>query len=565
MTIICEHCGYENHMDSDNCFECGQMIKKNEEYLICSICGIGNPKSAKTCIGCQEPLNGNTTFVVDTEEKNQEEIEGILSVDAAGVVKPEATKEAPKDFKKIKMILKLFLLGMAALGIFVLSLMWVNNQRIYIEAEEGIHYVTQTGMLHVIDESGNDIEISYDVSSETEVVKYGNHIYYITDQKLYSFEKGLAKLISDHVNSYKVNLKGDMVLYTVSDQDELFGDLYKYDGKETLRIDGHVGINRYIFYDDDVYYVTDITSDENLGVLYMKRGDKSSVKISEDVYTPLFSLKKDSVYFVRKNIDVVDRFDLYYVKSGKVNEISRNIVQLVVNPKEEVFAVVQMKNSQYNLSTVKRDEVTTLETGVDQVGLKSYSEDLKPIVYMDDIKLFMKESTGMNKMYDGQIKELGLFDEFWLSDDQKKVYTVLNNELSYSDLKDTLQNTISLARDAKPTVLSESGEVSVYESLGKKYLVTDSYVNPLNDEVTDTLISMDEKYLIYLEGKDAYVLKSGAKEAVFLGSQVDVLMTINNYVYTIVENELFRYKLGKFSSNKAIDSIRFWDELKLTE
>lgn len=565
MTIICEHCGYENHMDSKTCLECGQIVKKNEEYLICSICGISNPKSAKTCIGCQEHLSGSSTFVVDTEEKNQDEIEELLSVDAAGVVKPAAPKPAPKDRKKLKKIFILVLLGIVVLGIIVLSLMWINNQKIYLEAEEGFHYVTQTGILHVIDESGKDFELAYDVSSETEVVKYGDHIYYITNQNLYSFEKGQAILVSDHVNSYKVNLKGDMVLYTVSDTEELFGDLYKYDGKETLRIDGHVGINRYIFNDDDVYYVTEITSDEDLGVLYMKRGDKSSVKISEDVYTPVFSLKKDSVYFVRKNIDEVDRFDLYYVKSGKVNEISRNIVHLVVNPKEELFAVVQMRNSQINLLTVKRDQVTTLETDVDQVGLKSYSEDLDPIVYMDDIKLFLKESTGMNKLYDGQIKELGLFDEFWLSDNQKKIYTILNNELSYSDLKDTLQNTISLARDAEVSVLSESGEMSVYESLGKKYLVTNSYVNPLSDKVTVTLISMDEKYLIYLEGTDAYVLKSGAKEAVFLGSQVDVLITINNYVYTIVENELFRYKLGKFSSNKAIDSIRSWDEIKLSE
>lgn len=565
MTIICEHCGYENHIDSKKCLECGHIFKKNEEYLICSICGISNPKSAKTCIGCQEPLSGSSTFVVDTVEKDQDEIEELLSVDATGVVKPDAPKPAPKEHKKFKKLFIVFLFGMAVLGIIMLSLIWIDNQKIYIEPEGGFHYVTQTGILHVIDESGKDFEIAYDVSSETEVVKYGDHIFYITDQTLYSFENGRAILISDYVNSYKVNLKGDKVLYTVSDTEELYGDLYKYDGKKTLRIDGHVGINRYIFNDDDVYYVTEITSDEDLGVLYMKRGDKSSVKISEDVYTPVFSLKKDAVYFVRKNIEVADRFDLYYVKSGKVNEISRNIVHLVVNPKEELFVVVQFKNSQFNLLTVKRDQVTSLETGVDQVGLKSYSEDLDSIVYMNDIKLFMKESTGMNKLYDGQIKELGLFDEFWLSDNQKKIYTILNNELSYSDLKDTLQNTISLARDAEVLVLSESGKMSVYESEGKKYLVTNSYVNPLSDKVTDTLISMDEKYLIYLEGTDAYVLKSGAKEAVFLGSHVDVLLTINNYVYTIVENELFRYKLGKFSSNKAIDSIRSWDEIKLSE
>jgi len=565
MTIICEHCGCENHMDSKSCLECGQTIKKNVEYVICSTCGISNPKSAKTCIGCQEPLSGSSTFVINNEEKDQEEIEELLSVDAAGVVKPEAPKKAPKDFKKIKNIAKLVLLGILVICVIMLSLIWFGKQKIFIEAEEGFHYVTQTGILHVIDESGNDLEVAYDVSSEAEVVKYGSHIYYITDQKLFAIEQGQGVLISDHVNSYKVNLKGDMVLYTVSETEVLYGDLYKYNSKETLRIDGNVGVNRYIFYDDDVYYVTDITDDEDLGVLYMKRGDKSSVKVSEDVYSPIFSLRKDSVYFVRKNIDTVDRFDLYYVKSGKVTEISRNVSQIVVDPKEELFAAVQMKNSKFNLLTVKRDKVTTLETGVEQVGLKSYSEDLNSIVYMDDIKLFMKESTGMNKLYDGQVKELGLFDEFWLSDNQKKIYTVLNNELSYSDLKDTLQNTISLARDAEMLVLSDSGETSVYITEGQRYLVTNSYVNPLSDKVTETLISMDEKYLVYLEGTDAYVLKSGAKEAVFLGSQVDVLMTIDNYVYTIVENELFRYKLGKFSSNKAIDSIRTWDELKLSE
>jgi len=565
MTIICEQCGYENHMESDNCLECGKAIKKDEAYVICSTCGISNPQSAKTCIGCQEPLSGKSTFVLGKDEKTSEEIEAVLNLDAPGVVKQEKPQKEKKDYSQIKKILKIAGLVGFIIGVLIATVIGLTGQKSYLEAENGFHYVTQTGILHVIDKKGNDIEVAFDVSGEAEVMKYGKNIYYLTDNKLFLYEGNQTKLLSENVNSFKIHPKGEMVLYTVSDSNDLFGDLYKYDGKETIRIDGHVGINRYIFNNKDVYYVTEITSDEDLGVLYMKRDIKSPIKVSDDVYAPIFSLKKDTVYFVRKDISLTDKFDLYYVKSNKVTEISRNINQIFVNPNEEQFIAIQEKNSISNVLSIKKDIVEKIESEFDFIGFKSFGDIDKAILTMDDIKFFIQKSNGMNKMYDGSFSELGLFDSYWLSDDHNKIYTLLNNELSYSDLKENMTNTISLATGAKVLEMSTSGDTSVYEAEGLKYLLTSSYVKALDANVSNTLISENEKFLIYLEGTDAYVLKSGAKESVFLGGQVDEIKTLNSYVYTFVENELYRYKLGKFSSNKAIDTVRSWQELKLSE
>lgn len=562
MTIICEQCGYENHMESDNCLECGKTIKKDETYLICGTCGISNPQSAKTCIGCQEPLSGKSTFVIDQDNKTPEEVEALIGHDSSNVTQ---SKKPKKVFKQFRKILKISGLITLFIGLMVGMVFIMTGQKSYYQAEEGFHYVTQTGILHVIDKKGKTFEVAYDVSGETQVMKYGKNIYYLTDNKLFLYDGNQSKLLSENVNSFKIHAKGEMVLYTVSESNDLFGDLYKYDGKETLRIDGHVGINRYIFNKKDVYYVTEITSDEDLGVLYMKRDTKSPVKVSEDVYSPIFSLKKDTVYFVRKDILITDKFDLYYVKSNKVTEISRNIKQIFVNPNEEQFIAIQEKNSVSNVLSIKKDVVKKIESEFDWIGFKTFNDIDRPILTMDEIKFFIHKSNGMNKMYDGSFKELGLFDAYWLSDDHNKIYTQLNNELSYSDLNEYMTNTISLARDAEVLEMSKSGETSVYEVNDLKYLLTSSYVKTLDANVSKTLISENEKYLIYLEGRDAYVLKSGAKEPVFLGGQTDAIMTLNSYVYTFVGNDLYRYKLGKFSSNKAIGTVRSWQELKLSE
>lgn len=297
----------------------------------------------------------------------------------------------------------------------------------------------------------------------------------------------------------------------------------------------------------------------------MKRGNKSPVMIAEDVYEPILSIKKDTVYFVRKDVDLEHRFDLYYVKSNKVTEISRNNVQLIIDPNDETFISVQEKNSRINLLSIYRDQVETLEEGITRIGVNSYNGFKSSLHYMDDIYFFVQDQNGMNKFYNEALKEIGIFDDFWLSKDEKKIYTVLNSELSYSDFKGEIENTISLARDASVLTIADSGETSVYEKDGLKQLMTNSYVKTLNEKVSETLISDNEKYLVYLEGTDAYVLKSGAKEPVFLGGQVDDILTLNSYVYTFVSDELYRYKLGKFSSNKAINTIRTWNELKLSK
>ncbi len=561
MTFICKNCGCENHLEASECTECGQPINKNEVYVVCTTCGISNPQSAKTCIGCGETLSGTTTFVIENEVVDDNSAEEVLSFDSAGVVKKEKKVKVKKKLTKLKKLIVPIMISVVTItGLLVVFLTVLGNQNFY-EAEEGFFYVTETGILHIVDEKGKDIEVGYDVK-DPEVYKYGKEIYYLTNQELYHYS-GFAKLIAAQVSSFKVSHNGKDVLYTVDTNTEGLGDLFRYDGKEITRIDGSVGLNRYIFgLKDDVYYVSEITEDENLGVLYMKRADKAPIKVASDVYEPLFSLRKDSVYYVRKSIDDMDRFDLFYVKNGSVTEVSRNVTQLHVNPSDETFILIQYKNNEEHLFSVMRNESTELKSGIDKTGILMFG-DAKPLQFRENLTLMLHMTDGTNQYYKGDITLLSEFDDFKLSGDTKKIFTIKNNELFRSDFNGQLSNTTSLLREVELVSVSHSGEKYLYNDDMLYYSIDNNTV--IAEDATEAVISVDEKYLIYLKDRDAYTLKNEATEPVFLGANVDFIMNQGSYVFTVIEKEIFRYKLGKFSSNKSIAKMRQLATLKLTK
>lgn len=558
MTIICKHCGCENHLDSETCIECGQPLKKDETYVVCSTCGISNPKSAKTCIGCGEKLGGNHSFEVDSGGPAEEE---VLSEEATGVVKKPKEKKEKKPIKNKGVFV---IIGLATLLIVLLVgliIGFVASQNMYLNGDEGHYYVSDTGVLHVIDREGKNYEVGYDVKTLTAIEKYGDHIYYISDQALHLYDGKSNQLIATSVADFEVNHKGDEVLYLVTSETLLEGDLYKFDGTESLRIDGSVGLERYIFgQKDDIYYVKDVTEDENLGELYAKYGNKPSEYIVEDIYAPLFSLRKGSVYYSRADLSSVDRFDLFYVSDHKVTEVKRNVSQVHYHPTDENFAIIQYRNNEENLYAVKRDTTELIEKGFVKSGIFSF-DDHDMIQRVEKVQLVLQNNQSQNYFYDGDLKEMGLFDEFWLSKDTKKIYTTNDSELLLSDYNGTLTNTLSLAGSGMIEDLSASGRTAVVLIDNQYNLYNNSKLEALKENIEHVSISSDERYIVYLEGQDAYALKIGAEEPVFLGSQVKELYSEGDYVYTIINNELYRYKLGKFSSNTLISRFRNWGQL----
>lgn len=550
MTLICEKCGCENHLDSESCVECGHAIDKKEAYVVCTTCGLSNPQSAKVCVGCGEPLNSTSTFVVDDSDK--EDSEQVLSQESTGVVKKEKVKKSKKKFE-FKKYLGLGIIAASVISLIIVIVMIIGGMKIFLEADKGFYYVTDTGILHVVDESGKDLVVGYDVSEPT-IKKYGSRLYYLNNQDLYLHHKGTSELVGSDVTSFKVNHKGDQVLYRSSQ-----GDLYKYDGKENLRIDGNVGDMRYIFgQKTDVYYVSEITDDEDLGVLYMKRGTDAPVSITGDVYEPLFSMKRDAVYYVRKPVNEVERFDVYFIRKGSVTEISRNITHIHYHPNKENFFMIQYKNSVENLLSVYRNEVEIIKEGFLKSGIKRFG-DMKPVNIREDFSMILHEEE-TNFYFDGKdLSELKAFDEFLLAD--SKILTIEDSELNHSDFNGKIENDVSIARNAMVYDMSETGQVYIYET-GSKYLVANQKSTVLNDAVTNAWVTNNEAYIMYLEGRDAYVLKIGAEEPVFLGSNVQDIYSIDNYIYTLVDDGLYRYKLGKFSSNTMISKVRTWGLLK---
>ncbi|MCH4886794.1 zinc ribbon domain-containing protein [Acidaminobacter sp. JC074] len=549
MTIICKHCGHENHLEADECVECGQPFNKDEVYVVCSTCGISNPESSKTCRSCGEKLEGTSSFVVNTEDKPDQKKSDPL--------KKDKTKREKKDLGKLRQYGIVGALGLLVLALIYLIVMLFLGRPVYLSPDDGFYYVTETGVLHVVDETGKDFEVAYDISDEPDVRVYGSKVYVLHDEILTLFD-GTSKLISNEVTSFKVNLYGDQVLYTRYTGDGV-GDLYKYSSEGNVRIDGNVGLSRYIFgLGDDVYYVNQITDDESLGLLYLKSGDKESLMIAEDVYEPLFSLRKNSVYYVREDIENAVRFDLFYIRDNRVTEIRRNVSQIYYNPKDESFTLVQLKDDKEHLYEIYRDKSDLIQGDFVKSGLYSFN-DSKPVTQAQSLRLILQDDLAMNHLYDGSLKSLFNFDEFYLKESSETIYTIKDEELFYSKLKGGA-GPLSLDRHVQVLDISSSGSSLVYNS-DKITKVYGQTPYTYEKDLEKVWFSDDEKYILYLEDTDAYVLKLGANEPVFLGSHVSSIFNKGVYVYTVIDQEIYRYKLGKFSSNEQITRFRYWDFL----
>jgi hypothetical protein len=533
-------------------------MKKDEVYVVCSTCGISNPETAHRCSGCGESLEGNHSFIVE-KENDEVEANELLDMDSAGVVK----KEQPKVEKKALPIKKYLLGGLGGL-LTIALIVWLvilfMPKSYYLEAADGFYYITETGILHTVDEDGKDLEVGYDVV-EPQVYKYGSKTYYLTQGQLYLHD-GSSQLIARDVNSFKVNFYGDQILYTISTGQEGLGDLYKYDGEETIRVDGHVGLNRYIFgLRDEVYYVNEITEDENLGILYMKQGNEAPIKIVEDVYAPLFSLRRESVYYSRVDIDTVNRFDLFYVKDQSVTEVSRNVSGLHVNPFDENFILVQYKNDANHLYSIYRNENTEILKNISDTGIMSFG-DTNRLQFRENLDLMLKLDEEVRYYNDGDMILLPYFEDYILSPQKTKLYHINQGELLVSTFGPELTDTKSIGRDLSIEMVSD--QALIYK--GEDTFYTNfTETNNLGGLINHVFISDDDNYIIYKENADAYVQKLGATEPVFLGADSIELINQGQYVFTITDYEIYRYKLGKFSSNQSIGQIRHWGQLELTK
>lgn len=539
MTIICDFCGCENHLEADFCEECGKPIKKDQVYVVCSICGISNPNTAATCIGCGEPLD-NKSFTID--EKKDKSIEEILSEDAPGVVKkPEPVKKKKKkNFKFVKWIV------LASLGLLLIIYLAMKlYSPMYLTPHTGYYYVTDTNMLRYID-NGSDELLLEDTSQVERVEKYGKNVYFISNGTLYHHNRQNTFTVSTDVVDFKVDYYGKRVLY-LNTKD----DLYLFTDGESKRIDAKVALGRYIFseHDDSIYYVTDLT-DENLGTLHLKRGKQASEIVSEDVYKPVLSLKKGEVYFVREELIFGNIFDLYFSKNNKVTEVARSVETILYSPRDKNMYLVQDRNSILTFYEVIGDETVTLNQGFNQYGLMSYGDITDPIKILDSSDIFLQKNDE-NYYFTGELESISSsFDQFYFA--HKHIYTIDDEELMISDFDGQLSNTISLDSNVEIVTISTSGEAIIYRVDDKIYYVRNDERQVLADQAEMVMMTNDDKYIAYRLKGHGYVYKVGAKSPVDLG-EVELLYTNDKYVYTIVNSNLYRYKLGKFSSNHLIE------------
>lgn len=555
MTIICKKCGSENHLEATKCKSCGEPIKQDEAYLVCGTCGISNPSHATICSGCGESLEEGHAFKLLKENELVE--------------KTTTKKKKEKKPLKVKENLQKPMTKRVAIGagmvivLFALTFFtyqWIQGQRLIYEAEEGFSYVTDNGVLHVVDEKGKDTTIAYDVT-EADVYKYGDDIYFMDQNDLYYYNK-TSVLVHKDVTSFKIHPKGNKVLFTTSNGS--VNDLFLLDGEDLIRIDGNVGIDRYIFgMKDEVYYVKDITSDENLGVMYLKKGTDPSEKVVEDVFAPVFSLRKNTVYYVREDIYMAPRFDLYYVKDTQVTEIARNITQVHVNPTDETFYLVQYKNNEKFLLSVMREQATQLFDNVTRVGRYAY-DDALPLNRHDELFLMLKINDENTYFENGTSHVLESFDDYLISEDQQSILTYKDSEMIISSFDGTMSNGVSVVRDAELVDLSATGQTMIVKN-DQVHVFRNGQLSPLAFDLSVGTVSNDESYLVYATDKDGYVYKFGANEPVFLSSDVTTIRTIAQWVYTIVDGELMRYRLGKFSSNQVIDTAKALKSLNLSK
>jgi ribosomal protein L40E len=543
MTTICEQCGSENHLEAEVCHSCGKPIQKESDYVVCAVCGLSNPDSSKKCMGCGELLNHDKSFSVELEEPKKEK-------------KKEKIQKSSYEKWKVNFRILLTVIGLI---VIVFSVYMASNLFKSTESLHGFYYITSSNSMNVVDET--ELFISSDFNDVEAVHVYSDQIYIYDQNNLVLFRDNTVQALVNDINSYKISKDGTRVLYTLETEDGL-GDLYHYDGEAHSRIDAKVGIGRYTFgVKESVYYVTNITDEENLGDLFLKKGEDAPVKVAEDVYSPILSLEKNSVYFVRKDIDTGVKFELYYSDLDRITEIGRNLKHIIVDDKE--LLLIQYKNNDIKFIKNKSDQEELVESSITEYGLTTFNDIIAPVSYVDEIGLIINKNDGKS-YYFSDFKSTSFdltIENFHLSEDSKSIYHVSEDELQKSDYKaGKLSNTISVATDKELVSLSVSGQLAVLKDESMFYLYDGTSMSELQGDLSKVMFSKDEKYLIYLVAGDCFAQKLGANEPVYLGENVEEFVHLKDYVYTITNGKLFRYKLGKHGSNTELDTIQKWSQ-----
>lgn len=565
MTTICENCGTENHMEETVCKECGHPIKKNVEYILCATCGLSNPSTATKCIGCSEPLSAEKVITIEEEIEGKEP---ILSEESSGVYIPEekSTKKPllPENWRRY------FLMGSGAIVLLVVLVLAVNRFLFtsdFLEPTAGFYYINQSHELHVINDHQKDILIKQGVSELTKFAGYGDRYYFLSQGELYVFEDE-SILIDQNVSSFKVDFKGRRVLYTKAIDDSETGDLYLYENETQSRIDAGVGIDRYAFGNSDanVYYVNDITAEENLGILYRKTKQEAPVKLADDVYAPLVSLKKNTVYFTRSDVMTAEKYEVYYVSSGRITEIGRNIKHVILDPKDEMIYLIQEKDNAYTIYQSKRESVELVDNEITALGFLTYGDIDKALIFKSSFNVFYKKASEATFYFDGSkktaIKEN--FNAFWLSDDGGTIILKTASELKKAEFKKgMLSEILSIASQSDYIGMSHDGESIIINNGNAVVLLEDGVQRVMPNGSSDFTFSDNDKYLLYFINEDCYVQKLSANEPVYLGEQISDALLLDKYVYTFTDEPFYRYKLGRFSSTKEIDVVKEWALMEL--
>jgi len=556
MSVVCEKCHHKQKHVGDTCENCKEPLVHHEKLVICTECGLSNDGLAKSCIGCGAILKhtANLEFEKDTKIEDLNNKSLFLNL-----------------INKIKTIPNKYLLVATASIVTVFSLVLlfflVFNKSYYIEAEEGFYYLSNNNELYLIDEDQDKILLKTDVEEVQSVKKFKKYIYFLADNDLYQYDKK-AQLLAEDVHSFKVNLKGDQVLYTVFVPETGFGDLYHYDGKDHMRLDGNVGHSRYIFSDQKkgVYYVKDITEEESLGTLYYKFDKDPPKAIADDVYEPLVSLDKDTVYFVRKDVHAVTKFELYYHNGEQIIELDRHIKHMLVHPEEKIAYLVQEKNDVISILSTEEGQVSQVHKGILAYGRKTYGDLQEPVVYLDPFFFFYTETSQIHYYLDHKDKRTMevSFDNYILSEDGKLIYTMSDQSIDVYDFnKGKISNKYNLGSDADLLGVSPEGKYGIIRKHQGDLVLSDQ-----GDEIdTDPKgqgfqFSADEKYLLYKADQELFAHKITAKEPVFLSELAETYFMIDKYVYYFEGNKVYQYRLGKFKSKEQIDTVKTWNYLE---
>jgi hypothetical protein len=299
-----------------------------------------------------------------------------------------------------------------------------------------------------------------------------------------------------------------------------------------------------------------------LGTLYYKKENASPVAVAEDVYMPLISLQSGTCYFTRSDIEVAEKFELYYLKNKQIIEIDRHVKHMFVHPEYETIYFLQYKNNKNNLLSTKNGNVKSIAKEIKDYGQFRYGDLSQPLIYLQPYFFFYRDSGDKNYYVDnkGQTRLNEAFDDYWLSNDQEVIYIKNKSDWSVYDFKKAnLIDGYNVATASELLNISSEGKYAILEKENGEILLTDKGKEiELPKDGKDFQFSLDDKFFIYDDRGDLYVHKINAKEPVFLSEQLLAYVSIDDKIFIFEPGQLHQYELGKYKSKKQIDTYIYW-------